>query len=285
MLREKIFDTGAVELNFAEGPANGPPLVLLHGITTAWQSWLPLIPALALRWQVFALDLRGHGKSGRVSGCYRLEDYVADVAAFLLKQAKSPAVVIGHSLGGMVAIGAAIPVPDHIRALVIGDSPMYRESYLGRVDPVYFPALRDLAASGRSVDEIAAAFAEIRVHSPGASVSVRQAEIPGNDRAFLRFRAHCLTQTDPEALQMIIDGRALHEPDLDLVLSQVRCPVLLLQADSIRGALLTDRDIAHILAILPQATSVRFSGIGHHLHMESPATVLRAITFFLESLR
>jgi pimeloyl-ACP methyl ester carboxylesterase len=285
MLTEKTFDTGAVVLNYAEGPAAGPPLVLLHGITTAWQAWMPLLPALMLRWQVFALDLRGHGKSGRVSGRYRLEDYVADLASFLVKQVESPAVVIGHSLGGLAAIGAAIPVPDHIRAIVVADSPMYRESYLDRVDPAYDPALRDLAASGRSVDEIAARFAELRICTPGTSVAVRQADIPGNDAAFLRFRARCLAQTDPEALQMIIDGRALHEPDLDLVLSQVRCPVLLLQADPFRGAFLTDRDVARILAILPQASHVKFAGIGHQLHMENPAPVLRALAFFLESLR
>lgn len=285
MLTEKTFRTGAVNLNFAEGPASGPPLVLLHGITTAWQSWLPLIPALALRWQVFALDLRGHGRSGRVSGRYRLEDYVADLAAFLSEQVRSPAVLIGHSLGGLVAVSATVPVPDQIRALIIGDSPMYRESYLDRMDPNYFPALRDLAASGRSVDEIAAAFAEIHVHSPGAGVSVRQADIPGNDSAFLRFRARCLAQTDPDALSMLIDGRALPDPDLAPALSQVHCPLLLLQADPIRGALLTDRDVAHVLSILPNACSVKFAGIGHQLHMENAAPILRAVTFFLESLR
>jgi len=285
MLTEKKFNADTVVLNYAEGPAAGPPIVLLHGITTAWQAWMPVIPSLAMRWQVFALDLRGHGKSGRVSGRYRLQDYVADAASFLLMQVKSPAAVIGHSLGGLVALGAAIPVPGHMSGLVIGDSPLYRESFLERIDPAYFPALRDLAASGASVDEIAKKFAEIRAHSPGTKVAVRQGDIPGNDAAFLRFRAHCLTQTDPEALQMLIDGRALEEPDLDLVLSQVRCPTLLLQADPSRGALLTDKDVARITAILPQASSVKFSGIGHQLHMESPAEVLRTITFFLESLR
>jgi len=285
MLTEKKFDADTVVLNYAEGPAAGPPLVLLHGITTAWQAWMPVIPSLAMRWQVFALDLRGHGKSGRVSGRYRLQDYVADTASFLLMQVKSPAAVIGHSLGGLVALGAAIPVPGHMSGLVIGDSPLYRESFLERIDPAYFPALRDLATSGASVDEIAKQFAEIRAHTPGTKVAVRQGDILGNDAAFLRFRAHCLAQTDPEALQMLIDGRALEEPDLDLVLSQVRCPTLLLQADPSCGALLTDKDVARITAILPQASSVKFSGIGHQLHMESPAEVLRAITFFLESLR
>ncbi len=285
MLTEKKFDTGSVVLNYAEGSAAGPPLVLLHGITTAWQAWMPLIPSLATRWQVFALDLRGHGKSGRVSGRYRLQDYVADVASFLLMQVKAPAAVVGHSLGGLAALGAAIPVPGHMSGLVVGDSPLYRESYLERIDPTYFPRLRDLAASGASVEEVARQLGEIRVHLPGAKAAVRQAEIPGNDAAFLRFRARCLLQTDPEALQMLIDGRALEEPDLDLVLSQVRCPTLLLQADPSRGALLTDKDAARITAILPQAASVRFSDIGHQLHMESPAEVLRVITFFLESLR
>jgi len=68
MFKERTFDTGEVILNYAEGPASGPPLVLLHGFTGRWQGFLPLLPALSLRWHVYAPDYRGHGKSGRVAG-------------------------------------------------------------------------------------------------------------------------------------------------------------------------------------------------------------------------
>jgi pimeloyl-ACP methyl ester carboxylesterase len=62
MLVEKLFDTGEVKLNYAEGPENGPPLVLLHGWTDRWHDFLPIIPTLILRWKIYALDFRGHGK-------------------------------------------------------------------------------------------------------------------------------------------------------------------------------------------------------------------------------
>src|SRR5690554_5537520 len=80
---EQQFDTGSVKLNYVEASENGLPLVLLHGATAYWQEMLPIIPALAERWHVYALDHRGHGKSGRAAGRYELTDYVADTIAFL----------------------------------------------------------------------------------------------------------------------------------------------------------------------------------------------------------
>src|SRR6266851_3618379 len=74
MLAEQRFHTGIVDLNYGEGEASGPPLVLLHGGSLRWQSFLPLIPDLSQHWHVYAPDLRGHGLSGRVAGSYRLRD-------------------------------------------------------------------------------------------------------------------------------------------------------------------------------------------------------------------
>ena len=101
---ERRFQTGVVELSYAEGPAVGPALVLLHGGAGSWKSGGALIDMLAERWHVYAPDFRGHGKSGHAPGRYRLRDYVADTAAFLEQVVKEPAVLYGHSLGGEVAI-------------------------------------------------------------------------------------------------------------------------------------------------------------------------------------
>ena len=106
-LEEKTFDAGEVRLNYAEGQDNGPPLVLLHGLGRRWQVFLPLIPSLVLRWQVYALDLRGHGKSAHVPHGYRGTQYSADVTQFLREKVKEPTVLLGHSLGGMVAMWIA----------------------------------------------------------------------------------------------------------------------------------------------------------------------------------
>lgn len=99
MFKEQTFDSGVVKINYAEGLPSGLPLVLLHGGGDRWQEFLPIIPSLAARWHLYALDLRGHGRSGRVPGQYRPERYAADVIVFLEYQTE-PAIVLGHSLDG-----------------------------------------------------------------------------------------------------------------------------------------------------------------------------------------
>jgi pimeloyl-ACP methyl ester carboxylesterase len=81
-----------------------------------------MIPDLVVRWHIVAPDFRGHGRSAWVPGHYRLDDYAADTQA-LLRQLQYPAVLVGHSLGGMVALVVAARAPQLVRAVVVGDTP------------------------------------------------------------------------------------------------------------------------------------------------------------------
>ena len=58
VLRERMSSVGKVAINCATATVAGPPLLLLHGVTNRWQTWLPIMPSLSLRWQVHALDSR-----------------------------------------------------------------------------------------------------------------------------------------------------------------------------------------------------------------------------------
>ena len=64
MLTEHTLDTGTVSINYAEGPKSGPTLVLVHGITAHWRLFRPIVPTLAQRWHLVAMDLRGPGGAG-----------------------------------------------------------------------------------------------------------------------------------------------------------------------------------------------------------------------------
>ena len=112
MLREETFDTGTHSLNVAIGPESGPPIILLHGVTRRWQTFLPIIPSLATRWQIFALDFRGHGRSDRSSKGYRTIDYVGDVLTLMRNRIPDSVVIYGHSLGSMVAAATASQAPE-----------------------------------------------------------------------------------------------------------------------------------------------------------------------------
>ena len=182
-LVEHRFDTGEVELNYAEGPANGPPLVLLHGLGRRWQVFMPVIPALSLRWHIFAPDLRGHGKSSRAVRGYFGPKYSEDVACLLRERVSAPAVVFGHSLGGMLGMWVAAHHPELVRALVLGDNMIIVRQLKNPMYTTLFAGLRDLARKSGSVEQIAQGIGKIVLPIPsGGSVAIH--ELPGNDEPY-----------------------------------------------------------------------------------------------------
>lgn len=262
MLTEKTFDTGEVTINFAEGPSSGPPLLLLHGISSRWQSFLSLIPVLSLRWHVYALDLRGHGLSGRVPGKYTLNDYARDTKSFIDRCLDGPAALYGHSLGGMVGIMIAAQRP--LRALMIGDSPLYRDT----IQTMYRAATRpnpiqQLIRSEHGVARLSAALRALQ---------------PEREPMFYRYHAKSLSLLDPDVLvplQDILDGY-----DCAALFPQIQCPVLILKADHI-----TQADADRARAQLADVTVAAFEGLGHELQNDPhghPVTL--AVAKFLESL-
>lgn len=94
------------ELFFAE-VGDGPPVVLVHGITESHESWQPVIDRLAATHRVIAMDLRGHGRSAHAAS-YDLASMAGDVIAVAAAAGVERPHLVGHSLGGAVvsAVGA-----------------------------------------------------------------------------------------------------------------------------------------------------------------------------------
>lgn len=113
----------AVRLAYqASGPPAAPPMVLLHGLGERAASWDPVLDALAARFRVYALDLRGHGDSDW-PGSYSFGLMAADVAGLLDQLGLSAVTLIGHSMGGAVAYRVATSRPDLVARLVVEDAP------------------------------------------------------------------------------------------------------------------------------------------------------------------
>jgi pimeloyl-ACP methyl ester carboxylesterase len=282
-LREVTFDAGATALNVAIGPESGPPLVLLHGVTRCWRDYMTILPQLAIRWHVHALDFRGHGRSERAPG-YRVIDYVADVVALLRDYLTEPAVILGHSLGAMVATAAAAEAPERVRALVLEDPPF--EMGASRIDETMWPALfaayRSVAGSERPVDEVAAALAAAPIMMPGDPRPTPLGSL--RDAVSLRFQAACLRRLDPEVLDPILERRWLDGFPVAETLGRIACPTLLLQGDSTAGGALPDRYAAELASLIPRAIHVRMPGVGHQIHANQAEDMTRLVAGFLESI-
>ena len=106
-----------------EVEGEGPPLLLIHGHGASSAYWDLQVPAFASSYRVIRFDLRGHGDSDKPEGPYTIEAMAADAAGLLRELApQKQAHVIGHSLGGGVALQLALAAPDKVRSLVIANS-------------------------------------------------------------------------------------------------------------------------------------------------------------------
>jgi pimeloyl-ACP methyl ester carboxylesterase len=110
-----------VALAYGVEGTGDPPCVLVHGITLSRDDLRPLAGPLSARHSVVSVDLRGHGQSP-AGVSYEIEDLAADVRALADTLELRDAVVIGHSLGGLVALEVAATAPDRFDGLVIIDS-------------------------------------------------------------------------------------------------------------------------------------------------------------------
>src|SRR5438132_7899805 len=85
------------------GEADLSPVVFLHGLSSARTTWARITARIAPRDRIVSIDLRGHGESSRAPGTYTLDNYGADAIAFCEEIVQAPALLVGHSLGGVVA--------------------------------------------------------------------------------------------------------------------------------------------------------------------------------------
>jgi Predicted hydrolases or acyltransferases (alpha/beta hydrolase superfamily) len=271
MLTEQTFDANGVTINYALGPTSGPPLVLLHGITERWQTFLPLIPHLTPKWQVYALDLRGHGQSGRVENSYRIIDYAEDIICFLESQIEQSAAILGHSLGALVAIYTAANQPKQVKALLLVDPPFHLQHTPLKDIPngpyETFKHIVEIIRTSQSRQAIQRALVK---------------RFPEVDLESHRARAEVLSQLDPHALVISLENHHLDRIDLDALLLQIECPTLLIQGNPKRGAALFDRDVERALGLLRHGDHRSIPEGGHMLHHSHPEAISTALNDFCD---
>ena len=263
-MREFSRTANGISLNLAEGPKNGPLFVLLHGFTNRWQVYLPILPSLIDSWHVVAFDHRGHGSSDRAPGGYTAAGFYADAEAVLAHFGAEPAILLGHSMGGSMALHLAQNHPEKVRAVITGDTSLNLAIHIAvmnsRRNTKLFGLRRKLA--GRPVDEL-----------------IRRGLPPE--------QAEEMSQLDPAVMDYHAEGRvAGFFADIeDVDFARIRCPLLLTQANPAKGGLLQDAEIPSVLAAHPEFQFMRFD-TGHDLEIEKgpESPFFKAALQFLSSI-
>ena len=266
-------------------PASCPPLIMLHGVLRRGSDFAPLLAPLSTRWQIYALDHRGHGSSSRVAGRYLVADYVADVVAWIQTTFTQPVAIYGHSLGAMVALGAAAQLSTQCTAVILEDPPFETMGTRIQSTPFYsqFAGLTQIVRPGRSLDELLPELMCMPITMPQKGITVPFGQL--RDSVSLRYMASCLTQVDPDVLLPIVAGRWLQGYDWHSAAQRLQCPSLLLQADWEAGGMLTDDDAQAFAQQAGGSHVIRLPQVGHQMHWQATESLLRTVLAFLESTR
>jgi pimeloyl-ACP methyl ester carboxylesterase len=109
----------APALRYWDDGGDRPPVMLIHGVGADGTSWEQIAAALSPGFRVMWLDLRGHGRSGHISGALTLDDFVRDVVDVLDACGVPAAHIVGFSLGGMIAQGMGLNYAERVLRLVL----------------------------------------------------------------------------------------------------------------------------------------------------------------------
>jgi pimeloyl-ACP methyl ester carboxylesterase len=251
-------------LIFYRTVGEGEPLVLLHSLLCSGQMWSGQVCALRNGYRIINVDLRGHGRSGPADHHCTLYDLVGDVIAVLDELQIERAIWCGLSVGGMIALRAALIHPERVSALVIADSDAGAETAWRRLK------YRALGTGARllGVGPMAPSVARLMF---GPATRRRN---PGLVEQWKRD----LGDLDVPTVLRLLDAVVERDSILDR-LGQITVPSLVLVGEEDR--VLPPASSRRMQRQMPGARYEVISGAGHLSALEQPARVTRAMEVHL----
>lgn len=292
---EQTVDLGEIRMNYAvAGDPGSPALLLIPGQSESWWGYEPAMRLLAEHHQVYAVDLRGQGRSTWTPGRYSLDLFGNDLVRFIDRVIGRPVVVSGLSSGGVLAAWlSAFALPGQVTAAVYEDPPLFASE----VNPAVGQSIRQ-AAGGIfrlwhkwlgpqwSIGDVAgmrAAMArELPEWMPTALFQAgEETAVPQNLREY-----------DPEWGDAFYSGRVALTCDHETMLRRVTVPVLFThhfrRVDPDTGNLLgaiSDQQVQHVRKLVEGAgnsfTYRSFPEMPHSMHGHDPDLFATTVTEWL----
>ena len=256
-----FIEANGVSLRY-ELSGTGRPLVLIHEMGGAMESWDLVVPALAARRRVLRYDTRGAGFSEKIRGVLRIDTMTDDLVALLdALGIKEKVALAGTAVGGAIALHTAVRFPERVAAVIasspaISIPPANRAAVLARVSKFESEGLRT------AVEATAA-----NGYPP---------ELRNDTARFEGFRARWLAN-DPSSFASIY--RMLADMDLSGELARIACPVLVIGGQFDRGR--PPAVVEPIAQAIPGAT-FKVLPTGHYAALQTPELVIASIEEFLQ---
>jgi pimeloyl-ACP methyl ester carboxylesterase len=291
---EHRVDLGEVVMNYAvAGPDNAQPLLLIPGQTESWWGYEEAMKRLEGSFRLYAVDLRGQGRSTRTPGRYTFDNMGNDLVRFIQTVIKHPVITCGLSSGGVLSAWlSAYAPPGVIRASFYEDPPLFGceerpacgHGQHASLVSLIFGAFAQHLGNQWSVGDWAGFVAAVK-EMPPALASRPYGDAPPQN----------LREYDPEWGRACVDGTISASCDHERMLSHVKVPVLMthhMRAPALvngrfLGAISDDQ--AARVGELIKAAGQRFDyqshpAMGHFMHAQDPDLYAKVVTEWVATL-
>ena len=276
----RFYESQGLRLHYADwGNETARPLILIHGGLDHCRNWDAIARELQPHFHIMAPDLRGHGDSEWAKGSsYSLSDNVYDLGRLMRHAELEGAAIVGHSMGGMVALAYAGACPDRVSRLAVLDG-----AFLSGARPA--PIAEQMSRWIEQLDRISA-------YEPSAFKTIEEAaqRLSARNRRLtsalaLHLARHGVRQDADGLHRWKFDhyqrARApyrLSPDDYAALWSRIACPTLLMWGDE---SFLLDPEAAGLLAHFKRAELEKITGAGHWLHHDRLDEVQTSLRRFL----
>lgn len=257
---------------------SGPLIVLIHGITGSSAQWIPVMDLLRDRYTLLAPDLLGHGESAKPRGDYSLGAYASGIRDLLVGLEAEPATVVGHSLGGGIAMQLAYQFPERCGRLVLMSSGgVAREVHL---------LLRAASLPGSEI--VLPLITHARLLKLGEAVGralgmiglQAGADIAEGARGYASLNDREARAAFLHTIRAVIDPMGQRVSALDRLYLAEALPSLIIWGDNDPIIPSDHGEIAH--RAMPKSRFELIGGAGHFPQMTDPIRVARLLTDFVE---
>ncbi len=242
----------------------GPPLLVLHGLLGSLDNWKPYARAVADRFQVFLLDMRNHGRSPHADAC-NYDVMAGDISEFVNDHGLGRVHLLGHSMGGKVAMRFAQCHPSQLWKLVVADMGI-------RENP---PRQAELLSAMRALD----------LRGLQQRTEAEAALLPAApDQRLRQFLMKNIGRDSHGRMYWKCNLESLWANYRHLLAALPAAPPVVRPTLFVRGErsdYVRDVDLPALRQAFPLATVETIAGAGHWLHVEAPAEFLRRTLKFL----
>ena len=262
--KSDTIQSNGLKIAYTRTGGDKPAFVLVHGFSDDGLCWTPIAQRLEKQYDVIMVDARGHGRSEGPEEGYGTATMADDLAGVITGLGLSKPIVMGHSMGGATTMMLAATYPDLPGKIIIEDAGMFNPP---KPDPNNPDAGRNrmggwiIELKRKTREEM---IAGCRIQSP----TWPEAELGPWADSKLRFSFHVLS-------------RGFSFIDWESELPKIKCPALLITADTALGAIVNAESAATMQRLIPQLQVVNIPGAGHSVRREQPEKFMETVLGFV----